>query len=191
MNTIYRHLILIPSIVLSVTFTSNAELYLGTSVGRTEVDDFCGGTQSGLTCDNSDTSYKIFGGYQFNKNFALEAAYIDISQVTAEDGSSKLTVESTAFNLSAVGIAPISDAVDFFGKIGVMSWETKAEVSGLLVSSNEASGSDITFGLGFDFGLGEHFALRLEAERFNGVGDESTAGQSSITFISLGAIVIF
>lgn len=90
-----------------------------------------------------------------------------------------------------LGIAPVSKSVDFFGKVGFMFWDTKADVSGSIVSSAEASGTDVTFGLGFDFGLGEHFALRLEFEKFNGVGDETTSGQSAITLFSLGGIINF
>src|ERR1700690_2511920 len=64
-----------------------SEWYGGASVGqsRSKIDDaritknLVGGPAS-ITHDSNDTGYKIFGGYQASKNFALEAGYFDLGK---------------------------------------------------------------------------------------------------------------
>ena len=68
----------------------DAGWYGGANVGRTQasIDDAritSGLLGSGLTTtsieDNDrDRGYKLFGGYQYNKNFAVEAGYFDLGR---------------------------------------------------------------------------------------------------------------
>ena len=37
---------------------------------------------SSFTSERQDTAYKLFGGYQFHKNFALEAGYFNLGKFT-------------------------------------------------------------------------------------------------------------
>src|SRR5674476_1646016 len=43
-----------------------------------------GSTTTSITDDNRDTGYKLFGGYKFNRNFALELSLIHISEPTRQ-----------------------------------------------------------------------------------------------------------
>ena len=38
------------------------------------------GPASGFSSDEKDTGYKLFGGYQFNRNIALEGGYFDLGK---------------------------------------------------------------------------------------------------------------
>ena len=60
--------------------------YLGGNIGqsRAKIDDAritaqLPGSVS-ISDDNSNTAFKLFGGYQFNKNFALEAGYFNLGK---------------------------------------------------------------------------------------------------------------
>ena len=44
--------------------------YIRGSLGQSEHSDQCSGGAAGITCDDKDTAWKIFGGYQFNQYFA-------------------------------------------------------------------------------------------------------------------------
>jgi len=184
----------IPLLVTTMALTSNviAETnpYAGLSFGQSKVNDFCDGF-SGVSCDDSDTSLKIFGGAKFNKNFAFEAAYIDLGEAIVTDNIDTFTAEATGFNFSAVGIIPVSESVDIFGKVGMLFWDLKLALSGTFTDSLSEDGNDISFGFGADFDVNESFSIRAEFEKFNSIGKESTTGESSVTLISLGAVFSF
>ena len=64
--------------------------YGGINIGQSVADIDHGRINSGLlsggftttaiTDDKRDTGYKLYGGYQFNKYFALEAGYFDLGK---------------------------------------------------------------------------------------------------------------
>jgi len=46
-----------------------------------------GSCPAGFTCDFKDNSWKVFGGYQVNRNFAIEGTYLDGGKISyARDG---------------------------------------------------------------------------------------------------------
>ena len=45
--------------------------YVGAGVGQSKIE------ADDINFDEDDTGFKVFGGYQFNKYFAVELAYID------------------------------------------------------------------------------------------------------------------
>ena len=61
--------------------------YLGGALGQSKFKEWCdtgGSTTASLpACDSKDTSWKILGGYRFNRYIAAEATYIDWGEVTA------------------------------------------------------------------------------------------------------------
>src|SRR5688572_29302967 len=72
--------------------------YVGAGVGSGTLDfdqnDF---TVAGL--DDSDTAFKVYGGYTFNEFISVEAAYIDAGEPTE-----KINGVSLQFDLSAVNV---------------------------------------------------------------------------------------
>src|SRR5690242_14187948 len=64
--------------------------YIGASLGKAKakIDDAkitssllrSGFTTSSISDDDSATGYKLFGGYQFNPNFALEGGYFSLGR---------------------------------------------------------------------------------------------------------------
>ena len=177
---------------LSITTSSAAEPYIGFSFGQASVDDFCDGIPSDVSCDDSDSAFKIFGGYKLNKNFAFEASYIDFGQAVATDGFDTLTFEPTGFNFSLLGLIPVSNTVDFFGKVGLLFWDAKiAASSGTSYRSRDDDGTDLNFGAGVNFNASEQFSLRAEFQRFNNIGDETITGEFAVTLLTVAGILRF
>src|SRR5262245_52776426 len=64
--------------------------YLGGAYGQTKIKGACGDLRSELiaigatvgACDDADSGFKLFGGYRFNRHFALEASYLDFGSLT-------------------------------------------------------------------------------------------------------------
>ena len=126
MKNISRYVfILIFAALLTISTNTLAQPFVGISFGQATIEDACDGLPAGVSCDDSDTAFKIFGGYKLNKNVAFEAAYIDMGEAVATDGVDTLTVEATAINFSVLGIIPASNTVDIYGKLGFAFWDAK------------------------------------------------------------------
>ncbi|HJS38671.1 MAG TPA: outer membrane beta-barrel protein, partial [Burkholderiales bacterium] len=60
--------------------------YLGGALGQSKFKEWCdtGGSPITLTsCGDTDTAWKLLGGYRFGPNFALEGSLIDWGEVSA------------------------------------------------------------------------------------------------------------
>lgn len=166
-----------------------AQLYAGGGLGWS---DYKSGNAVPLTSgsvDGEDTGFKIFGGYQFNRNFAFEVSYLDLGKAsyTGFAGAAPVTggrAETTGFNFSVVGALPLSPNFDLFGKLGMMAWETDASfsVSGV-PGSQKNDGNDLTYGVGVAYNFTPNLALRGEWERLKAVDD--------IDFLSVSLAVKF
>lgn len=59
--------------------------FIGVSIGQVKVDvsasDFNDGSLISQDLDDTDTAWKLFGGYRFNKNFAIEGGFADGGEV--------------------------------------------------------------------------------------------------------------
>lgn len=177
----------------------DAGFYLGASVGRAHAKDACESTGPLVVvtaCDEKDTSWKLFGGYQFNRNFALEGGYVDFGKVTASGTVLGVPVsaraEANAFELLAVGTLPLTDRFSLYGKAGLFRWDAKAEGTVLGITVRErAKDIDLTFGAGLKYHFTRNVAGRLEFQRYNNVGDEDRTGQVDINIWSIGLQVRF
>ena len=154
-------------------YMSASGLYVGGSIGQTSFDkDIARGLLTSGRVDTSDTGFKFFGGYQFNRNLGLELAYVDLGKASysgfaGPDPVVGGKVEVTGFNLSAVGAWPVAANFDVFGKIGFLAWEDKAsDVTGGVPFSDKIDGTDLSFGFGAAWHLTRNVRLRVEWERF-------------------------
>jgi OOP family OmpA-OmpF porin len=187
----------IPLIITSFAFGNNLNAatypYAGFSIGQASIEDAC--ESSGLSvvsCEDSDTFFKVYGGAKLHRNLALEVAYVDMGKSVVKDNVDTLTIEATGLNASVFGIIPASSNIDMFGKVGLIYWESEKSSSGVsngTIASSE--GVDVTFGFGANFGISRTLALRAEYERFRKVGGELTTGESAVTLITLGVSLYF
>ena len=122
-------------------FAQDASFYLGGSIGQAEAEGVCDDLQTIVTgigtvssCDEKDSAWKLFGGYQFNRHFAIEASYFDYGSVSASGQTFgvpfRITGDATAFGLAAVGILPIANHFSLFGKLGLLRTEVDVTGSG-------------------------------------------------------------
>lgn len=168
--------------------------YAGLSVGQAKYSDVCG-QLPGFSCDDKDTAFRIFGGYQFHPNIGVELGYADLGKAkfsTTAGGISTGGKESfTAWDLVAVGSYPIGTGFSLFGKFGLYYGKAEAtataSIPGFSASANASdTGTDLTFGLGAGYDFNRNFGARLEWQRYNGFSD---AG--GLDVISLGVLYRF
>ena len=167
--------------------------YVGGALGQSSFDVDCTGTTS---CDDKDSSWKIFGGYQFNKNLALEFGYADLGEATASVSVPPFTVngslESTVWELVAIGSLPIADRFSIFGKIGLYRADTdiNASVPGLGSASESDSNTDLTFGVGARYDFTRNLGVRFDWQRYQDVGGEffGVTAESDVDVMSVAVI---
>jgi OOP family OmpA-OmpF porin len=160
--------------------------YAGLGLGQASHDVECSGT---TTCDDKDTAWKIFGGYQFNKNLGVEAGYTNLGKPSLGDAISTTTIKVKGFEVLAVGTLPINQQFDIYGKAGFFRWDL--DVSDNVFGSISESGTDLTFGIGAKYNFSKSLGIRLEWQRYNDIGNETTTGKSDSDFIGIGIVFKF
>jgi OOP family OmpA-OmpF porin len=162
--------------------------YIGASVGQSTTD--CDTSGTSLSCDDKDTAYKIFGGYKFNKNLAVEGGYTPLGEVTASGGGVNITAEATAWELVGVGMLPLGNNFSIYGKLGFYNGEI--ELSSNVGASGKKTTTDLTYGLGVQFDLTRNLGIRGEWQRYSGIKTPSTAvtdeDDSDVDVLSLGVL---
>jgi OmpA-OmpF porin, OOP family len=180
--------------------------YIGGSVGhsRSHYDEARiaaavqgpGLATTSIVSDDRDIGFKLFGGYQFNRNFALEGGYFDLGDhsfmtTSFPAGSLVSGIQVKGVNLDAVGILPLTDRFSMLGRAGVTYHRTTATFLGsgaVAVTNPTPKDSDFgyKFGVGLQFDLNPRFALRAEAERYR--VSYAVGGKGDIDLFSLGLV---
>lgn len=169
------------SLLLSLPLLASAEgLYGGLNLG---VGMLNLNTPNGVDKD-TQAVVGVVAGYKFNPNFAVEGQYTGIGKVTDNvSGSAK----ADALSLTAVGILPLNDAFDLYGKFGVAA--TKSKVSSGLNAYNDATHTAATYGLGAEYHFDKAISMRVGWDHYkaevdvNGVSSKSF--DSNVTTIGV------
>jgi OOP family OmpA-OmpF porin len=125
---------------------------------------------SGVT-DNGGhkTSAKIFGGYEFDRTWGLEAGYTDFRKsgfnyTTANGTAGQGTSDGHATYLAAKANMPVNEKVSVFGKLGVQnSHRSFTTNTGLSGSSSETGAYGAA---GLQYNLSKEVSLTAEYERY-------------------------
>jgi OOP family OmpA-OmpF porin len=144
-------------------------LYLGAAVGQAKVRNFCDDAAAvGFpSCDEKDVAWKLSAGYSFNRNFAVEAGYVDWGKFTFGNGALAGSVKAKGFELLGVASFPVYQGLSAYGKLGFVRWDAdfNAAAGGASVTADE-KGTELTFGLGLSYDFTNNIAARLEWQRY-------------------------
>lgn len=181
-----------PKRALGVAFTQPArgQVYSGAAIGsaRTNVD--CAGTTS---CDKTDSGWKLFGGYQFNPNWAAEVTYFDFgkAKVTGIDetlGTITGEIENTGFGAGMALRQNLAADWNFVARFGLASIKTK--VSGAVTGIGSGSDSDRNgqpyAGLGVGYKLSK--SMSVDAARDFSKGKYNKNGVETKGNVSMNSI---
>lgn len=181
---------------LSVSESEDRLAALFDSAGLDVVD-------STSTIDDSDTGFGLAGGYQVNDHFAFEITYVDLGSVGSrhaatitdgvEQGDADVVFQSSADGaaVSALGILPIGERFSVFARVGISflsaDGTAKITVDGQTQRPRQSSQkTDLVYGVGAEYGLSKHFAVRLAWDRYTDVGTDDVTGSIDGDLISLG-----
>jgi OOP family OmpA-OmpF porin len=167
-----------------------AQVYVGGAVGRTNLDGDCSGTTA---CDNDGNGYKLYAGYKFTPNLAVEAGYADFGKATATVyswtyGYLRPEIKSTAPFVVGVVRGNFTPSLAGVARLGLASVDTKVEttqVSTGIKQSDSKTEAQAMFGLALEYGFTKNFkgTVDLDFTKSSEVYGES----GNIRMISLGA----
>jgi OmpA-OmpF porin, OOP family len=89
--------LMIAAVLAAAGGAASAQGYAGALIGMAHVATTC---LPGYSCDDNDTGYKFYGGYEVAPNISVEVAYTNLGKVTIKSGGTEIdTLKSTAFSL--------------------------------------------------------------------------------------------
>ena len=183
--------------------------YIGANLGTTRAqfnNDSINSTLAGQgftvnsrTEDNSSTGYKLFGGYQLNRNFAVEGGYFDLGRFnyslnTTPLGTFSADTRVRGLNLDLVGILPFNDQFSFFGRVGAAYAQSRANFARtgaqtLTSAPTSRNDTNLKVGLGMQYAITEALAVRAELERYR-ISDP-VRNRGNIDMASVGLVYRF
>jgi len=164
---------------------------LGSGLTMTSIDD-----------DNRDTGYKLFGGYKFDRNFAVEGGYFNLGKFgftanTTPAGSLTGTAKFQGLNLDAVGILPFTEKFSGFARAGLIYTETKDTFTGTggavgiaAINPNpKKREGNYKFGFGVQYDFTDSLGLRGEWERYR--VNDAVGNKGDIDMLLIGLVYTF
>jgi OOP family OmpA-OmpF porin len=149
--------------LLPVVAMADGHWLAGGAIGTAQIRE----SFAGVSYEPSSTSYRIFGGYQFNDYFGFQAGYLSLDSFDESIlvGGSSINVSADIDGVTAAAFArmPLGQKFDAHAKIGSFFYDAKSQIDG---AHNSASESDVFFGVGLGLGLTDKLSLSLDAERY-------------------------
>jgi len=156
------------------------------------------------TATSYTKAYKMQVGYKVMKNFAIEGGYFDLGHAKHFSNfylyNQKIFREGQdwmkGWNLSAVGILPLTDRFSLIGKAGASYSITKIYDTAYIKKYIEKGTSSDrlwhgTYGLGTSFDLTQKIAMRFEMEKYYHFKTNSPKIHSAKTVGMMGLIYTF
>jgi OmpA-OmpF porin, OOP family len=157
-------------------------LYAGASIGYSQFKDICDVVVAGVSCDDNDTAWRAFGGYQFNEYVALEFGFANLGAATGSGAPGSFSTEvKEAFDLSALFTIPVATRLSLLFRLGAHRARTTVDQA--------KTGSSFTLGAGVEYSLGK-LGVRAEWQRYDNVAT-GTVAENDVDVLSLGLLFRF
>lgn len=191
-----------------LAMAQDAGWYAGGNIGQSKasIDDAritSGLLGSGLIAgpindDNRDRGFKLFGGYQYNQYFSVEAGYFDLGRfgftTTTPTGTLSGDIRLKGLNLDAVGSFPITEKFSAFGRIGVAYARTQDHFGGtgavnVLDPNPSSRDTHLKVGLGVQYAFTDALSVRAEIERYR--VNDAVGNKGDVDLASIGLVYRF
>ncbi len=190
------------AICMPVAVAAEPGGYFGFAAGQTDsgfrASDFDDGSITSSSLDDTDSGWKLYGGYKFRVSTvidtALEVGFVDLGEATFDgvsDGTGffwfpgpvRADVEADGLYAAYV-VGKAFGKWGLFGKFGFFKWEAELDIvdSGPAVSVDDDD-TDTMYGFVGVYRVSDRVAVRAEWEVFRDILDED------IRLLSLGVAI--
>jgi OmpA-OmpF porin, OOP family len=149
--------------------------------------------------DRNDNAYKVFGGYQINRNIALEAGYYSLGKSrfttqTSPEGTFSSATKVRGLNFDVVGTLPFTERFAGLARVGAHQAYSKEDSSGTganagTASSTKHNNTNFKVGVGLQYELTPAVWVRGEVERYR--VKDSTGHRNNIDMTSISLVFPF
>jgi len=166
-------------------------IYVGGAVGQARYDFDCSGSSS---CDKNDTGAKVFGGYKFTPNIAVEASYANFGKAkfgvpVPGFGVVNGDLKGEGFGAGVAFFAPFGNDFSGVARLGVASNKFKLSASGFGASASQSeTNTEATYGLGVSYNLTKQVSIDLAWDGTRGKFQGDTV---KVNMFTLGATYSF
>jgi OOP family OmpA-OmpF porin len=161
--------------------------------------------------ENTDVGYQALFGYRFHRYFAAELGLAQFGDLTSTaktdmdfgDGAgfvpASVTLTFTAGGpiLSAIGILPIGEKFELYGRLGYLFTSSERSLTSRVNGESGGFGSakgdsqNPVYGLGFAYHINQVYSIRGEYQQLDQLGQENRTGAEDVTVMGLGLVVRF
>jgi OOP family OmpA-OmpF porin len=151
---------------------ASAQGYAGALIGLAKISTDC---PAGVTCDDSSTGMKVYGGYEVAPNIALEVGYTSFGKTTLKTSLGGVEVKGTAFVVNGAFRFPIAAEFTGVARLGLAS--VKGKYSDTLGGSESESKIKLYTGLGLEYAIAKDIKLigAFDLSNVEVGGDSGTA----------------
>jgi len=165
-----------------------------------EMTDFADGSVTEGVVDNSDSAWKIFGGYEINRHLAIEVGFADLhndadnrttfSGISNGTGSRYVSLpggevsvdidDISGYFITAIGSLPLTSRLGVSAKVGAVVWDAQQTTVDLEQRAHTLEGTDALIGIGLEYRFDNGIGIHGEAERYFDMGgtDQESVGFS-------------
>ncbi len=146
--------------------------------------------------DERDAGVRLFGGYQFNRNFAVEGGYFSLGKfgftsTTVPAGTLDGRIRLQGLNLDLVGTLPITERWSAIGRVGAQYASARdtfrgTGAVGVLNPDPSKRETNYKVGLGLQYELSSAMLVRGEVERYrinDAVGNHGGVNVASVSLV--------
>jgi hypothetical protein len=162
-----------------------------------------------IETEDSDIGYELAFGYRFHRYFAAEISLAQFGELSnkatgdldsggvLEPASGELTFNALGPVFSAIGILPIGEHFEAYGRLGYLFASTEREfvlrVDGQTAGTLTAKGDsqNVVYGLGVSWHINQVYSIRAEYQQIDEVGQVSRTGTEDLATMNLGLIMRF
>jgi opacity protein-like surface antigen len=159
--------------------------------------------------ETNDIGYQATFGYRFNRYVAAELSLVQVGELSSTargeldfgtgflPTSLTLTFSAGGPLMSVIGIVPVNDKFEFYGRAGYLFTSSEREISSRVGDEGgnfggaKGDSQDVVLGAGATYHFNQVYSMRLEYMLFNEIGDEQRSGTEDANTIALGLVVRF
>lgn len=201
--------VLFPLLVIARPAGAEEALYIGVAAAFSRADVDVDKTTASIgqkwvgsptDVDKKGDGLKVYGGWQFHRHLALEFGYTDFGRVSTYSTLLTSTSRDTAsvqwdgygIDASALGGWHIGEIFSLYARGGASFWDVERKIvedgtAGHVSRSASDSGAAPIAGVGMDVRFMPQGTLRVELQRYFGIGSEEIGGKRDIDVLSIGA----
>jgi len=162
-----------------------------------------------VNTEPDDIGYQAAFGYRFNRYLAFELAlaqYGDLSSTMngEVDGGQGFVPVTLKLNfsvggpvISGIGILPLNDHFELYGRVGVLFASSDREVTSRIDGNNgpfgtaQGDSTEMVLGAGETWDINQVYSIRAEFQKIDEIGDPGKTGTEDLEIIAIGLIVRF